>query len=197
MVVSQRINSKVLYNSSRFRGLEVSPEPWTQNGKPLQPGLLVTSGWRVKFRMQQVHLNGSEVQSSGLVNVNKRKATLNPEYSGNLWTVTNYDCKTKRKKTNYSDLTPEQPYVVIGIEADDYRIINDNGRHYLYPHNLFELQDDYEPKDWITEIGEDGERYAYPPSLNKPGFFEDFFDGDEKAVSQFWRVLNQHLAITG
>ena len=101
----------------------------------------------------------------------------------------------KEKNTNYPDLTPEQPYVVIGIEADDYRIINNHGRPYLYPHEIFEIEDPHEPGDWITEIGEDGERYAYPPSLNITGFFEDFFDGDEKAVSQFWRVLNQNLAI--
>ena len=96
---------------------------------------------------------------------------------------------------SYQDLSLEQPYVVIGIEANDYRIINNNGRPYLYPHEIFEVVDPNEPADWITEIGEDGERYAYPPSLNAPGFFEDFFDGDEKTVSQFWRVLNQHLAI--
>ena len=105
--------------------------------------------------------------------------------------------KLKKKNTNYPDLTSGQPYVVIGIEADDYRIINNHGRPYLYPHDIFEIEDTHEPRDWITEIGEDGERYAYPPSLDTTGFFEDFFDGDEKTVSQFWRVLNQHLAIAG
>ncbi|MFO1424582.1 MAG: hypothetical protein U1F70_13230 [Candidatus Competibacteraceae bacterium] len=29
--------------------------------------------------------------------------------------------------------------------------------------------------DWITEFGQDGEEYSYPPPLNKVGFFEDFF----------------------
>ena len=105
--------------------------------------------------------------------------------------------KLKENNTSYHDLTPEQPYVVIGIEADDYRIINNQGCPYLYPHEIFEVKDSHEPGNWINEIGENGERYAYPPSLNRPGFFEDFFDGDEKAVSQFWRVLNQHLAIAG
>jgi len=105
--------------------------------------------------------------------------------------------KLKKKKTIYHDLTSEQLYVVIGIEADDYRIINDNGKPYLYSREMFIIVDKQEPKDWITEIGEDGERYAYPPSLNKPGFFEDFFDGDENAIAQFWRDLNQHLAIAG
>jgi len=104
--------------------------------------------------------------------------------------------KLKGKNINYPDLSPEQLYVVIGIEANDYRILNNNGRPYLYPPEIFVVHDHHEPVDWITEIGEDGERYAYPPMLNSPGFFENFFDGDEKTVSQFWRVLNQHLALT-
>ena len=103
--------------------------------------------------------------------------------------------KIKKKNPNYPDLTPKHPYVVIGIEADDYRILNNHGRPYLYPREIFEIENPNEPSDWITEIGEDGERYAYPACLNTPGFFEDFFDGDEKTISQFWRVLNQRLAI--
>ena len=81
--------------------------------------------------------------------------------------------------SNYPDLTFQQQYVVIGIEADDLRLLNDHGRPYrpyLYPHTLFEIVDPTEPQDWVTEFGDDGERYAYPPVLNSPGFFEDFFD---------------------
>jgi len=47
--------------------------------------------------------------------------------------------KLKRKNVDYADLSPRQPYFVIGIEADDYRILNDMGRPYLYPAELFEL----------------------------------------------------------
>ena len=99
------------------------------------------------------------------------------------------------KDTEYSDLTFEQSYIVIGIEADYYRILNDYGHPYLYPNNLFKIEDLYEPSDWITEIGDDGERYSYPPTLNYPGFFEDFFDGKEDAISQFWRVINKCLVL--
>lgn len=87
--------------------------------------------------------------------------------------------KLSRSADDYSDLTPEQHYVVIGIEADEFRLLNDHGRPYLYPHNLFEVVDPGEPSDWIVEIGEDGERYAYPPEFNSSGFFEDFFDRKE------------------
>jgi hypothetical protein len=93
-----------------------------------------------------------------------------------------------------NDLTLGQPYVVIGIEADEFRILNDAGRPYLYSPNLFRMLDNHEPADWISQFGEDGERYAYPTLLNKPGFFEDFFDGQPKAVGTFWRVVNRRLA---
>ena len=102
--------------------------------------------------------------------------------------------KLKKKSSRYRDLTFGQPYVVIGVEADDLRILNDAGRPFLYPPDLFSVVDPREPVDWITEFGEDGERYSYPPPLNKVGFFEDFFDEKRKAVVTFWRVVNQRLA---
>ena len=102
--------------------------------------------------------------------------------------------KLKRRNTRYRDLTFGQPYVVIGIEADEFRILNDAGRPFLYPPTLFSVLDNREPGDWVTEIGDDGERYSYPPSLNKSGFFEDFFDQKAKAVTTFWRIVNCRLA---
>jgi hypothetical protein len=102
--------------------------------------------------------------------------------------------KLKKKSARYRDLTFGQPYVVMGIEANHLRILNDAGRPFLYPPNLFSMVDSREPFDWITEFGDDGERYSYPTPLNKSGFFEDFFDEKSKAVSTFWRVVNQRLA---
>lgn len=83
---------------------------------------------------------------------------------------------------------------MIGVEADHFRILNDVGRPFLYPPALFSLVDSREPVDWVTEFGDDGERYSYPPPLNKSGFFEDFFDQKAKAVKTFWRVVNHRLA---
>jgi len=102
--------------------------------------------------------------------------------------------KLKKKNPRYRDLTFGQAYLVIGIEADELRILNDAGRPFLYPPKLFSLVDHREPIDWVTEFGDDGERYSYPPPLSKSGFFEDFFDQKAKAVATFWRVLNQRLA---
>jgi hypothetical protein len=44
------------------------------------------------------------------------------------------------------------------------------------------------------ELGEDNERYAYPPSLNNSGFFEDYSDGKPEAVATFWQVVNRRLS---
>ena len=56
-----------------------------------------------------------------------------------------------KKNHRYRDLTFGQPYVVIGIEGDDLRILNDAGRPFLCPPDLFSLDDPSEPVDWITE----------------------------------------------
>jgi len=104
--------------------------------------------------------------------------------------------KLKKKRARYRDLTFGQPYVVIGIEADELRILNDAGSPFLYPPALFTLVDSMELVDWVTEFGDDGERYSYPAPLNKSGFFEDFFDQNAKAVRTFWRVVNQRLAVS-
>jgi hypothetical protein len=102
--------------------------------------------------------------------------------------------KLKGKNPGYQDLTPAQPYFVIGIEADDYRILNDSGKACLYPRHLFAVIDPREPTIGVTDYGEDGERYSYPPTLNEPGFFEDYFDGKDEALSRFWHVINRRLS---
>ena len=105
--------------------------------------------------------------------------------------------KLRRRNPRYRDLTPGLPYVVIGIEAGDYRILNDAGRPHLYAARPFDIVDSREPKDWVVDFGDDGERYAYPPPLNNAGFFEDFFENQPEAVKTFWNVVNQRLAFVG
>ena len=80
--------------------------------------------------------------------------------------------KPKKRNSNYPDLTFDQSYVVIGTEADDLRILNDAGRPFLYPADLFRVVDPREPNDRVTEFGDDNERYSYPPTLNKPASLE-------------------------
>ena len=102
--------------------------------------------------------------------------------------------KFKSNKPHSPDLSQGQAYFVIGIEADDFRILNDSGKPYLYSPELFEIVDSQEPEDWVTDFGEDGERYSYPSQLNQAGFFEDFFDHKPEQTSIFWHVVNQKLS---
>ena len=52
--------------------------------------------------------------------------------------------KLKKKNPDYLDITPDKSYFVIGIEVDDYLILNDYGKPYLYPTNIFEVIDSRE-----------------------------------------------------
>src|SRR5436305_14934306 len=97
----------------------------------------------------------------------------------------------RERDLQYPDLTPGQPYLVLGIEADDFRILNDQGRPYLYPRELFTVVDAREPDDWAKEPGEDNQRYAYPPPLHSVGAFEDYCDGEREAHATFCRVVNR------
>lgn len=92
-------------------------------------------------------------------------------------------------ETVFTDLTLGNVYRVIGIEADAYRIINDEGRPYVYPPALFEVVDSVTDPDWMTTYGADGERYSYPPELADRGFFEDFFDDKRDAILTFRRYI--------
>ncbi len=87
------------------------------------------------------------------------------------------------------DLTVGNVYEVIGIEAGDYRIMNDLGQPYLYPAAAFDIVDPAEAADWQSSTGPDDERYAYAPALAKPGFFEDYFDGDRRAMATLQTYL--------
>jgi hypothetical protein len=73
-------------------------------------------------------------------------------------------------------------YEVIGVEADSYRILTDSDHPRfpndpcLYEPEIFRVIDESEPDFWISEIGEDGERYAYPKEWIGACFFEDYHD---------------------
>jgi hypothetical protein len=95
----------------------------------------------------------------------------------------------KGNPSRYRDLTPGNLYRVIGIEADHFRLMNDLGQPYLYSPGIFEVVDNRRPRDWRAWQGEQGEQYAYPPALARPGFFEDYFDHDKKAMATLQAYL--------
>ncbi len=95
-------------------------------------------------------------------------------------------------------LTLGKQYTVLGIEADNFRLLDDTDKPYLFPHDCFEVVEAAEPTFWVCRVGEDGERYCYPGEWNEPGFFEDYFDHISAAHALFWQVYESHyLTVVG
>jgi hypothetical protein len=86
-------------------------------------------------------------------------------------------------------------YEVIGIEADWYRVLNDAGAPTLFPPDLFRVVDARRPRHWTSKRA-DGVEYVYAPELGRPGFFEDYFEGEAGAVKAFHRYINRYLRLT-
>jgi len=76
-------------------------------------------------------------------------------------------------------LTVGCDYEVLGIECDDYRLLDDTGKPFVFDAVCFQITDPQEPAFWVSEVGEEGERYAYPPGWGVVGFFEAWHDGVE------------------
>ncbi len=95
---------------------------------------------------------------------------------------------------NEQCLTPGAVYEVIGIEAGDFRLIDDSGSPVLVSPALFEIIDPARPAQWRS-WQQDGGEYAYAPELARAGFFEDFRDREPNAVREFNRYINRHLRL--
>lgn len=104
-------------------------------------------------------------------------------------------CIKNRSEGMIHSLSLRAEYEVIGIEADLYRILNDQGEPCLYPPKIFRVINRARPKHWVT-TREDGAEYAYARTLNRPGFFEDYFDHKPAARRAFHRYLNRHMRLT-
>ena len=86
-------------------------------------------------------------------------------------------------------LTIGRVHEVLGIEADLYRLLDDTGEPCLFEPSCFAVLDPLEPAFWLSQVGEEGECYAYPPGWGEPGFFEDWHDGVESVRQVFAEQL--------
>ena len=91
----------------------------------------------------------------------------------------------------YYSLTVGREYVVLGIAADWYRILDDTEDPCLFDPSCFRVVDSTEPSFWQSSE-HDGVRYAYPPEWDQVGFFEDFHDHVESVVRRFWHDLDRY-----
>jgi len=79
----------------------------------------------------------------------------------------------------WHSLTVGREYEVLGIKSDALRLLTDKGEPVLFDSECFEVTDSSEPAFWVSVLGDEGERYAYPPGWGVPGFFEAWHDGLE------------------
>ncbi len=86
----------------------------------------------------------------------------------------------------YPGLTVGNVYRVLGIEAGDLRIVDDTGGPYLFTPLAIDFVDASQPANWLSERGDGGELYAYPPELRDPRcFFEEFHDDNAQVRQKF------------
>ena len=94
---------------------------------------------------------------------------------------------------DHQHLTPHEEYMVVGIDHESFRVINDADEPILYPKALFEVVSAHVPADWIRREFGDGEYYWDPPECSLPGFYEDWFDADATAREVFQAVRERLL----
>jgi hypothetical protein len=97
---------------------------------------------------------------------------------------------------DHQHLMPNCIYTVIGIDNENFRVVNEIGEPILYPKELFDIVDSVVPGIWVKKEFEDGDYYIDPPELSEAGFYEDYFDMREDAVKTFQKFLRENK-VTG
>lgn len=93
---------------------------------------------------------------------------------------------------DHSGLSPLKEYVVIEIDDEHFRVVDDDHEPILYPKPLFDIVDSSIPDDWVKETFDDGEYYISPREF-QGYFFEDYFEGKINAVDVFKAYVNKHV----
>jgi len=97
-----------------------------------------------------------------------------------------------QNKENY--IISGKEYIVLGIEADSYRIMNEIGEPCLYGPDGFEITDESQPSFWVCGVGEDDEKYCYPKEWSGVGFFEDYFNNVAEVQLTFNEIVKEKYA---
>ena len=88
-------------------------------------------------------------------------------------------------------LTAGQEYLVVALDHESFRVLNDNKEPILYPKEMFDIVDSDLPENWVWVRFADDEYYADPPELASPGFYEDWFDSASSAREIFENYLKK------
>jgi hypothetical protein len=96
-----------------------------------------------------------------------------------------------KNDNEFWSLTPGKEYVVIGLDFESYRILDDKGEPILFPKEGFQVVDDAIPENWAWDRHSDDEYYAGPAELQLPGFYEDYFEGKPQARKKLAEFLRR------
>ena len=91
-------------------------------------------------------------------------------------------------------LTVGKEYVVIGLDDEHFRVIDDIAEPILFECSWFDIVDEHVPEDWVWRwYYVDGEEYFYadPFGLHLRGFYADYFDDKEYSVRRFQEYLDK------
>jgi hypothetical protein len=98
----------------------------------------------------------------------------------------------RHDEREHQNLAPGRVYEVIGLDDENYRVVNDAGEPILYPKALFEVTDPTIPQEWVRRDYVDGEYHHDPPEFSDRGFFERYFDGRSREVEIFRGYLDRN-----
>src|SRR5687768_16709003 len=87
-------------------------------------------------------------------------------------------------ESEHRGLSAGAVYDVVGLDSQNFRVIDDNDQPFLFRKGLFDVVDPSIPDDWVTETLGD-EYYVDPPECAEKGFYEDYFYEVEAAVKRF------------
>jgi len=77
------------------------------------------------------------------------------------------------------------------------RLVGDESTPAMFQVEMFEVVDSTIPPTWTVTSAQPGCLYFAPTAWSRPGFWEDFFDGNEKARACFEaerkRIIDAHM----
>ena len=96
-------------------------------------------------------------------------------------------------------LRPDEDYAVLAIEhlpgrVVAYRIATRQGTPALFEASLFAITDPRVDDAWVVQYKDSGEVELMPGLWSAPGFWEDFFDGNPRAVARYQEVVERAIS---